>query len=171
MPENPTSVEGLEDPKFLSHQRSEWWLSRGGWLAMGLLLAAALAGFLGPGPLGYRRASSSDGSIVLEYHAVQRNSAPADLRLQLHPAKDEQKEVRLAVSRSFADAITPEHIVPRPASVSASGNSIIYAFRLEDLQAEYQVTYRYEHDDFGIFDYEFSLAGRQPLKIRQYVCP
>ena len=171
MADKEETIQGLEDPQLLRHQRSEWVIERVGWCAMGLIVVAAMAGLLGPGPLTSWTKSNPNGALTVDYYGIERYESPACLKIRLDPRQTGAGDVKLAMSRDFADEVTPETIMPRPQSVEVVRNNIVYTFKLSDLGTEGLITYRFKYDDYGIFRYELTLNDQEPLQLRQYVLP
>jgi anti-sigma factor RsiW len=170
MSTNPRSIQDLEAPEHLRHQRWEWLVERIGWLVIALLLAAAMAGLLGPGPLSDRTAASDDGALTVEYDAFHRYQAPASLRIHVAP-RDTESDVKVAVSRSMTDATQLDEIVPKPVLSKLDGAQLILTFRAEDFHQSDTVLYRYQYEKFGSFTHRIGLAGQEPVEIEQWIFP
>ena len=165
------SIEDLEAPQRLSHQRWEWVIERVGWALMACVVVAGVLGGLGPGPLGSCEAVSPDGSLTVNYYAVERIAAPNSLELQITPGSTEQSKIELSLSRSFADGANVESLVPSPAETRATDSAIIYTFLADDLSHGNKIVCRYQHEHFGVLKYQVSIANGQPIAIRQLVLP
>ena len=61
--------------RHLPFQRREWRAQQIGWIALGLFLAAALAGLFGGGPLSSARASDPGGGLTVDYQRFVRAGA------------------------------------------------------------------------------------------------
>jgi hypothetical protein len=171
MPQPETSVVDLETPDRLSHHRWEWSIERVGWVVMALILAAALLGLAGPGPLSHRTVANSDGSLSVEYYAAERYEAPGKLLITLHPKEGDAKPVQLAISRSFTDETTSEQIVPRPVAMESIDDNLVLTFRAGDLAQNGRVIYQYQYDSFGSFKYQIGIVGHEPVQVSQFVYP
>jgi hypothetical protein len=137
---------------------------------MALILLAALLGLLGPGPISYSNLLTPDGKLAVEYYAIERYEAPTQLRIRIRPAGDEIT-VRLAISRTFTDNITPQNIAPEPESVEIERDRIVYSFRVSELDERALVIYRFKHNELGRLRYEVGLADGASLAISQFICP
>jgi hypothetical protein len=162
-------LDELENPTHSRHQRREWRFERFGWTAFLLIIAAGLLGFLGPGPLTSEKRTSDDGSLTIEYQAVEHNAAPGVCVVRARSPAD-ATTLRLLVSRSFCDHVTAESIVPAPLSTEARGDDIAYTFAVQ-ASSEVVVRYRYEYDRFDVFDHRVAVEGGSPVRFRQYVLP
>ena len=165
-----SSIAELDSPDKIAHHRREWLIERLGWALIAAILAAGLLGALGPGLLGTREATSSDGSLHARYSLVERYDAPNVLELRLF-SKESSANFQLEISRSFADSITIEQMIPHPAANSSRAEKLVLHFRAQPGSDELQVICRYKHNQFGLLNYEVGLAGHEPLPIQQLVLP
>ena len=170
MSTSPRSIEELENPEHLRHQRGEWLGERIGWGLIAAVLTAAIAGLVGPGPLSSRQVASGDGTLTVEYDAFQRSQAPAVLRIRVQP-EGSAGDLDLALSRTLTDATQLEQIVPEPVVSSLDDDEVILSLRAGDLKRGEVVLYRYQYERFGSFRHRIRLAGRQPVEIQQWVFP
>ena len=160
----------LDSPATSRAAAIEALVERVGWIAAGVILLVALAGFLGRGPLSFRQAAAEDGSLTVRYYLTERYEAPCELKIWFTLPTPEET-VRLAVSRAFAYLTTAESIVPEPAGVEIQAEDIVYTFQAADIRAGSHVTYRYTNDDFGWLQYAIRLEGHPSVKVTQFVLP
>jgi hypothetical protein len=138
---------------------------------MGLILLAAILGFLGPGLLSSRTTTASDGSLRVQYHITERYESPARLRLYLRGASYSDDIVRISISNVFTRATIVEGIDPKPESVELRGDRTIYTFRVRDVGPDDCISYRYQNNQFGPVSFEVGLIGHEPVAIEQFVVP
>ena len=112
--------------RHLPFQRREWRAQQIGWIALGLFLAAALAGLFGGGPLSSARASDPGGGLTVDYQRFVR--AGAAHRLLFEIATSGAGPVELRLSRAYVDAVRVEHVLPPPASTTSSGEWTTFVF-------------------------------------------
>lgn len=170
---DPTvSTRALETPEHDREIRIETICERVGWGILALILLAALLGFLGPGPFSWRDCTSADGSIRVQYNLIERYEAPAELRMVVKAADASNGDVRLAISRTLVDEITPSSVSPVPSSIETVGDRMVYTFAMRDLNEQQgRIVARYQNDTFGVLQYDIGLEGREPVSITQYVLP
>jgi hypothetical protein len=161
----------LDSPKRLQEQQWEWRVERTGWLVICVLLIASLAGLLGPGLFSRRTAQSSDSNVQVQYEAVERYEAPATLHIVARPAAQEDGRLRIAISRSFADRVTIDQVVPSPATVESTQEKIFYVFQTQGQTDMLRVVMRYKHNDYGWRRYEIGVGDGEPALVRQFVWP
>lgn len=172
MTDSPVSIRELETPEHVRELRIEAICERIGWGVVALVLIAALLGLLGPGPLSRMSQTAVDGSLHVDYGLIEHYEAPAELRLGIDLGAADEGAVKLSVSRSFADAITPESVSPIPVAVEAIGDQALYTFKMKDLeQGQGKIVLRFQHNDFGMLKYDIGLEGRESLRITQYILP
>lgn len=95
----------LDMPEGEGVSRAEDWFHRAGWTLLALILLAALAGLLGPGPLSSRTACAGP-AFCVEYERFIRNHAPAELRIRLTHGGG--GPIRLVLGRQFLKAIAAD---------------------------------------------------------------
>jgi hypothetical protein len=112
--------------RHLPFQRREWRAQQIGWVALGLFLAAALAGLFGSGPLSSTRAFASEGGLVVDYQRFVRAGAAQRLLFEIDTPG--AGPVQLRLSRGYLDAVRVEHVLPPPASTTATGEWTTFVF-------------------------------------------
>jgi hypothetical protein len=171
MPEQDESTLDLDQPENQRVVRREWWAERVGWLVIAAIWIAALLGLLGPGPLTSRERESSDGRLKVEYYAVPRYSAPAELRIAFEPLGSAEEFIELAISQSILDEIKLESITPAPVESRLGQQRVIHRFRTIDLGDRGHVVYRFEHESFGPLSGSITLLPESEIQLSQFVCP
>jgi hypothetical protein len=164
-------VGDLEINQDLKHQQQEWLIERIGWSVMGLLVLAALAGLLGPGPLSSARTGDPGSSLWAEYNRFDRYQAPTILKVQVKPEEIADGNFRLKINRDFMEQIELRHIDPQPRSVEADSSSMTYNFNLPAVQQQVTILFHYEANAFGRLPVVLSLADGQQLNFSQFIYP
>lgn len=160
----------LDSAANLRHTRQEWRLERLGWLAIALLLSAAILGVFGPGLFSRRQAASESGGLKATYEATERYEAPASLHLTIVPASGAET-ISLTVSRAFTDQVTLEEILPRPRAMTVTPEGLRLDFTAAGFPSTgVPILIRYKNDHFGPLRYELSL-GPESVRINQFVLP
>ena len=160
-----TSLELDQDARA---QRHEWRFERSGWATIALLVAAALAGLFGDGPLAH--ATSRNGAATLEYDRTVRYGTSATLTLSLPPAAGGDTMATVSIDRAFLDNVDVEHIVPEPVETRASSTLVEYHFRRVESQAPLRVEFSVKGTTVGP---RHARVGTSlgPIVIRQFVLP
>lgn len=152
------------DENFAHHVRN-WRIKRVGWGVMALLIAAALAGFLGPGP--YSETSvEGPGGLHIEYQRIARYHAPASFHLKVPGGTD---DLEISVPAHFVKEIELEHIDPEPKEMRLSGEKHTWVFQRNESNSEVMIHYRPEA--FGKKQIRLEVKGAGALEIQQFVMP
>lgn len=153
-------------------QQREWRGQRIGWAVMLLIVLAALLGLFGRGPLARATIGGEGDPVRLRYDRLTRHSSPAVLDIRLGAGvADEDGEVRLWLEREYMREMQVEEIAPEPESMEASENGIVYVFRVADRRRPTRVTFRIQPRGYWLQSGGVGLAGREPLRFRQFVFP
>ena len=164
-------IPSLDDfDEVMRHHRAAWRVERVGWVVMALVLAAALLGLFGDGPLSRAQAGSAR-TLSAEYDRLVRSSAPTQLRLLVHPSVATQGEVRLRIDRTLLEHMELDSILPEPARQVAGPHHAEFVFPIEPGNAPAQIDIRYRPATFGRQRGTVSIAGAHALRIDQYAYP
>jgi hypothetical protein len=166
----PSSLEEFDTPQRLRQQRREWRVERAGWIAIGALLVAALAGAFGPGPLTHRTARSVDASLELDYYTIERREAPVELRFRLK-SDAAGGAVQLRLPQSLVDVVSIESLTPPPLAIEADDGAVVYSFRHRRAEHLFPIVLRVKYYTYGAKDHQFATDGGSPITIRQWVLP
>lgn len=94
------------------------------WVLLSILLLAALAGLIGPGPLSLTSAGSS--GLQVRYLRFGRWQAPQSLVISA--SEPGGGPLQLSINRSYLDSMSVQQVSPQPANVKLSGRTFIYSF-------------------------------------------
>jgi hypothetical protein len=159
-------IEGGQD---LAWQRVEWRAQRIGWVCLGLVVLAAGAGLLGPGPLGRARAGEP-GGLAVEYYRVERREAPTTLLVTVPADAVQAGTVGLTLDRAYARMVVLEHMTPEPAATEVRPADLFYRFRAgTGGPLEIKLTVRFEHAGFAVG--RLGLTDGRVVAFRQLVLP
>jgi hypothetical protein len=152
------------DENFQHHVRN-WRIKRVGWAVMALLIAAALAGLLGPGPYSETSAEGPSG-LHIEYQRIARYHAPAHFNLKVPGGKE---DLEISVASKFVKEIALEHIDPEPKEMRLNGDRHTWIFPRQESSSEVMIHYRPEA--FGKKQIRLEVKGAGTLEIQQFVMP
>ncbi|HEX6962716.1 MAG TPA: hypothetical protein VF175_12665 [Lacipirellula sp.] len=163
--------ERLDLDQDLRFQRREWRLQRVGWFLWIALIAAGLAGAVGPGPISSQRLSTSDGRLAVEYERFVHRHYPTELRLSIEPEDEQDKSLRVRISQTLLDRIKIARIHPEPVLSELTADGVWFEFGRQPGAERVTVVWHIEHDKIGRGAGQLQLAGSQPLSIPFFVYP
>lgn len=113
----------LED---LSFHRRLWAIQRIGWVVAIIVIALAVAGLFGSGPLSSVRAG--DAALAVEYDRFVRRDAPTEFRIDARPSAE--NEVRIAFTRDYLHSLRIDSMLPYPQRVETIADEVLIVFRV-----------------------------------------
>ena len=170
MPNIPR-VGDLEIKQDLDYQRREWICQRVGWVVMALVVFAALAGLLGTGPLSKTSATSSDGSLRVEFNRFLHYHNPDMLKVYLAGGVARNGELRVWLDRSYLDAIEIEKTSPEPVRVEIGEDRHIYVFPVADPSQPTVVVFHFQADQRLTLSGRVGVADKEAAEFSQFVYP
>jgi hypothetical protein len=134
---------GLQVEQHDAFQRREWTAQRVGWVAMALLLIAALVGLLGPGPLSATTVASEDGLVEVEYQRFAHLEADDLITISLAPATVTGDSVELQLAEDWVRSVDISGITPTPAEQVATDYGVRLSMSTEPgAELTIQITFR-----------------------------
>lgn len=143
-PDAPCTLELDTDPAF----QERWWrVERVAWLAMGLIVLAALAGLTGAGgPLS--RGQAQAGAATIDYPRIARWQSAEDATIRFAP--DASGEVDVLLSPAVAEAFDVEAMQPDAVRASTTAEGHRLTFDLGDGRGSKSVTLSLRPDQPGL---------------------
>lgn len=151
-------------------QERAWRVERVGWTVMALVIAAALAGVLGPGPFSKTELSDRSVKMKAEFNRFERYQSPVILKVRIDPAVVSGEEVPLTLNRGFVDEVEMKHIDPEPERIETSGAHLNYYFAASS-NSPAHITFHYEPNRFGKMPVELSAGQNIKLSFEQFYFP
>jgi hypothetical protein len=131
-----------------SFQLWEWRCIHIGWALWGLVIAAALAGLLGNGPLSSTIIASPDDSIRVRYHRFVHVQQPLNKEITIRN-ETTAGEVMVKLFDKFLHQIEIHRIQPEPSRTEIAEDGVIFMFQRDRAAAETKVKFRFEYEDAG----------------------
>jgi hypothetical protein len=168
--DRPRQVADLDTPQDLRAQRIDWRFERAGWVAIALVLLAAIAGLLGPGLLSEATAGSTGTALWAEYNRFERYQAPAQLRLHARPA-GASDTLQVWLDRAYLESFEIERVDPPPRAVAVGPDRLIYEFALAPGSGPVSVTFHVQAIDYWRVPVRLGVVGGPELAFTQLVYP
>jgi hypothetical protein len=159
----------LERNKSL-HER-EWKVQHGGWILGVAILAAALAGLLGSGPLSTTTATSASGSVRVLYDRFVHGSSEVLLRVRLEALEGTQQTFALKLPHSFLERARILRIDPEPVRSEFVADATLYEFERAVTADRASVDFHLEFHKFGSAPGSVELKGNEAALFTQFVYP
>lgn len=159
-------LEIQEDP---GYQRLFWKIQRAGWVAMALVVAAALAGMFGGGPLSRASLEDTQASWRLEYERFGRYESVQPLRLDVHPGNSRQTSVWL--DRGYLADVRIDHIMPDPVREELSSDGILYVFEWRPGERPGRITLSVTFERIGLVKGRIGRTPSFTQAFSQFVYP
>jgi hypothetical protein len=127
MPEAPHDDHERADLELVPKPNPAGWRrERIGWALLAALIAAALIGVFGAGPLS--RTSVSAGEVYLDYDRFVRTSAATALQVTLPTAANEAGEAIVTLDHDYLDRIRLDNVLPEPKRTIARPGTVEFVF-------------------------------------------
>jgi hypothetical protein len=166
-PDHP-GLELHDAPEF---QRRTWMFQRIGWAVMAAILASALLGLMGRGPLSHTYVVQRDAPLALEYERFGRHGSASQLRVHLLPGSSEQGRARLRFDRRFYENVEDLQVVPEPTRFEAGAEWITLTVATDRPDLPTVVVVDYTPEGYGPLAGRVGLEGKSPVHFDQFVYP
>lgn len=153
-------LEQFEDMPF---QHLTWRLQRIAWVVLTALLAAALAGTFGDGPVS--RARRTGDSVAIEYERFVRRGRPARMVVEISPGV---QAAELKLAPDLATSLAVESLLPPPEHVVVSHQAVTLRFAA-DRPDRMQFILVFQQP--GVWDSWVAVNDAAPVRFRQIVYP
>jgi hypothetical protein len=154
----------LEIDEHFEHHVRWWRLKRIVWALLALLIAAALAGFLGSGPSS--KAITRTAGLQIDYDRIVRYNAPAHLLLTVPGGKE---DLELSIQTAFVKNIELSRIDPEPKEMRLSGDTHTWVFPRREERSAIFINYRPQA--FGSQKILLHVKDADAMQIQQFCLP
>lgn len=153
-------------------QRRTWIVERIGWIVMGILVLAALAGVFATGPASWAEAHDPSGQVRVEYERFQRHMAPFSLQVHIAPESVSGDTIAVRLNADLVNAIQVQKVVPEPQNAKATADGIAYTFAVLEPGKPAALHFSFlVSRTFGTVDARIGLSGRPPARFTIFVYP
>ncbi len=167
-PQTENDLQITEMPRFV---RASWMVQRIGWLAMALLVVAALLGLTGGGgALNVVSMGAEGGPLCLLYHSPARKHAITEVEVTLRTNDD--GTARMWFSRDYIDTMELSQINPQPEQVEAAADRLIFTFNAADASQPIRVTFSFKPLHMGTLSGRVGLdSAETAFEFQQFILP
>jgi hypothetical protein len=149
------SKDELQIGQDLTFQQKEWRVQRIMWLFVVAVLAAALIGLIGPGPLS--SASVGGAGFRVNYLRFARWQAPQSLVVSV--GSQRSGALRLSFNRSFLDSMAVQQVTPQPSSEKVSARGFEFTFDAASRSASGDLVFDLQPTSMGTLHGTIALAA------------
>lgn len=160
-------IGDLEINQDLATQRRMWTIQRVGWGTMAAILAAALLGLFGHGPLSRATQGLATEGFAVEYDRLARYRGPSALRMWIQP--DHEGCASVWIPHHYLADVGVRQIMPWPDRMIATDDGVRFEWAAES--GSLLVTWRVEPDRIGLLSTELRSPGHAPRRLSQFIYP
>jgi len=162
-------VDELAVGEDLAFQHRWWRFERAIWSVFLVIILCDLVGLLGHGWLADAKASSSDGTLAIDYERIERGNSPSTMKLHFGPAAIHNGRVRVFVSNSVIRELGAQRISPQPAESAIGAGGVTYQFPATGGPADVQ--FQLEPTEPGMHRFHIAVADKPAVDARIFVLP
>ena len=166
-PREVFEIQLNEDMEFLQR---EWRAQRIGWIGMVVILALALIGLFGRGPVSEAEIGNRN-SIDVEYDRIIRHGARTELEFHVAPALQSDATFRIYLSQEYLSQFTVGDIVPEPAASGTAGSLVFYEFERPNSRQAAHVLFSLTPNGVWRHSATVGVPGASALRFSQFVLP
>lgn len=144
---------------------------RVGPLILTLILLAALAGLIGPGPLSWTSAVDDAGLVGLQYSRFIRNIAATNLQVAVRSDPAQPRSARLWISSEYLTGINVQQITPQPDTSTAVNGGSVLEFPVSGPAETVTVQIQLQSNQIGLLRGQIGAPDREPIRFWQFVYP
>jgi hypothetical protein len=164
-------IGDLEINQDLAVQHRTWAIQRIGWTAMALLVAAALCGLFGSGPLARTTVTDSRDVMQVEYDRFGRYEGNLLLRFTIAPSAVRDDSFTLWMDRAYWTRLAVRHITPQPITSSTALDGVNYVFSIGTRHVPAVVTFHVRPESLGSLEAHLRLNDQSTIRFRQFIYP
>ena len=161
----------LELERNVSLHKREWKVQHVGWLLGAAVIAIALAGLLGAGPLSNTEASSEAGAVRVLYNRFVHYNNEIVLRVQLASLGNTAESIELKLPHSYLQRARIRRIHPEPVRSHLAADGTAFEFARATGASEAAVDFHLEFCQYGRATGSVELVGGEAVKFSQFVYP
>jgi len=161
---------GIQLNEDMALLRREWRAQRIGWIGMAVVLALALVGVFGHGPISDAETGRRD-SFAVEYERIIRHGAHTELAFHVAPVLQADSAFRIYLPQAYLSQFTVEDVIPEPAASGTAGALVFYEFERPNARQAGRVVFVLLPVRLGRHNVTVALPGASALRFSQFVLP
>jgi hypothetical protein len=167
----PRRIGSIEIDQDIAFQERSWRVQRAAWSAMVLIIAAALLGAFGHGPLSSARAGDEN-LLRIEYERFVRLESPEKITFTVgRSASRPDSTVELWVDRQWLSEHEVRSIVPDPYETRLTTDRVVYQFRVDSAAFPSRIEFNLDTRGVGALRGSAGISGSAPVKFSQFAYP
>ena len=168
-PDRVCGLEVSEDPQF---QEKSWKVQRVGWVAMLAVIAAALLGVFGSGPVSSATARAEGSAMTASYERFIRAGGEHEVELTLdRDGATADSLARVWVSSDWLDGNRVVGVSPAPSSETVMPDRVLFSFHVARAAEPVRIRLTLEARKAGVRTFLGGIEGQRPLSFRQVAYP
>lgn len=166
-----TRTGDLHVDQDLGFEKREWRVQIVGRFLMIAIVAAALLGFFGAGPVSLTEARDATGDLSVVYEHYGRRGSTTNLTVTVEPAAFTNGNAAVWVSSDYLGKMQVDAVTPAPDQVTAQDDGYVYAFPVGQPEDAVVVTFDFTIDSMGPATGRIGLPGAEPLELDHFFTP
>lgn len=159
-----------EDAQRPGQQRLMLAGQRFGWATIALIVVAALAGLLGPGPLSWARARAPSGLVEVEYSRFVRYIGDSTVELHVRPDPTRPDTARVWISSEYLSGVNLQQVTPQPDTWTTVDEGVVLSYPTGGTETV-PVQMHLRPDEIGLLRGAVGVPGQDPVEFWQFVYP
>lgn len=143
---------------------------RFGWAVFALIVVAALAGLIGPGPLSWASARAPSGLVEVEYSRFVRHIGDSGVELRVQPDPAQPDTARVWISSEYLSGVNLQQVTPQPDTWTIVDDGVVLAFPTGG-PVPVHVRIHLRPDEIGLLRGAAGVPGQEPVEFWQFVYP
>lgn len=164
-------IEDLEIDQDLAFERSDHRAQRVGQVFMAIIVAGALLGAFGAGPISLTEVRDSSGRLSVTYERFGRRGATTSVTLEVAGGVAQNGEVDIWVSSDYLDKMRVEGITPAPDQVASADDGAVYSFLVDEPGDPLTVNFDLTIESMGRESGRWGLKNGDIVELTQYFAP
>lgn len=164
-------IGDLELNEDISFQEREWTAERIGWVALFVLLALAVLGLFGNGPISWTSATSDSGALEVSFERFGRRGGTQSVTLRAEASAASEGAWEIDISSDYLGAVRVDAMTPQPDSVAAVPGGSRYTFLQASDGADLEVEFSLTPTSLWGASGDIGLVEGDPVTVRHFFFP